>query len=366
MRTSERQRCLVLIKEAPGAPSRPCATRLTRSAQGRAPPALLRMALRGLLLLLLPLCAPFRVGAGARTPLRPARGRVATAVAQDIPTEVELTALTSKWRREEAAAAAATSATATASASGRAARSGNGTEGGRGSSELSSERLRSARARFQQALDEAQGVVQPNRTGQWAVGLPYDPALASARFASRPLLVARRQFALLTPLLAFLGRVALDVRAGKEEAHRPERAAELRALITDLGPAIIKAGQALSSRSDLLPAEYLRELTKLQDQVPPFDTAAAFEIIEAELGAPLLQAYKRVDAAPIAAASLGQVRSGELQVYRHGTAAWCDRTVWPHSMAAWCDRTVWPHGMAARSGRIVWPHGMAARYGRMV
>ncbi len=60
------------------------------------------------------------------------------------------------------------------------------------------------------------------------------------------------------------------MRRGKEAAHRQQRAEELTALITGLGPAVIKAGQALSSRSDLLPAEYLAELQKLQ--APPHPT----------------------------------------------------------------------------------------------
>lgn len=57
----------------------------------------------------------------------------------------------------------------------------------------------------------------------------------------------------------------------------------------------IKAGQALSSRSDLLPAEYLTELSKLQDRVPPFATSEAFAIIEAELGGPMHEFYTNID-----------------------------------------------------------------------
>jgi hypothetical protein len=61
--------------------------------------------------------------------------------------------------------------------------------------------------------------------------------------------------------------VVVDLQMGRERKYRPRRAIELTQLLSSLGPAIIKAGQALSSRSDLLPKEYLTELQKLQDQV---------------------------------------------------------------------------------------------------
>ena len=64
--------------------------------------------------------------------------------------------------------------------------------------------------------------------------------------------------------------------------------------------------------SDLLPAEYLAELTKLQDRVPPFPTVEAFQILETELNRTLAECYARVDDVPVAAASLGQVYRGEL------------------------------------------------------
>lgn len=53
-------------------------------------------------------------------------------------------------------------------------------------------------------------------------------------------------------------------QSGVEVRNRKKRAEELLGIISDLGPAIIKAGQALSSRPDLLPKEYLDELQKLQ------------------------------------------------------------------------------------------------------
>jgi len=115
------------------------------------------------------------------------------------------------------------------------------------------------------------------------------------------------------PVTLFLGRVILDVLGGREEAMRPQRAREFMELIASLGPAFIKAGQALSSRPDLLPPEYLRELVKLQDRVEPFGNAEAFAIIEAQLGERVEDVFDRVDPAPVAAASIGQVYKGFLK-----------------------------------------------------
>ena len=99
----------------------------------------------------------------------------------------------------------------------------------------------------------------------------YNPHRSAEQFALQPMAVSVRHLQLLGPLLTFLGKVLFDVQRGDEQTRRPQRAAELTRLISSLGPAIIKAGQALSSRSDLLPAEYLKELQKLQDRVPPID-----------------------------------------------------------------------------------------------
>ena len=174
-----------------------------------------------------------------------------------------------------------------------------------------SARLSRARERMRRALDE-----EPYAGGgdgyellpaAPAPSLRYDPTQAAARFASQPMAVMSRQMKLLAPLLAFVSKVVLDVQQGQELARRPQRAEELTALIGSLGPAIIKAGQALSSRSDLLPAEYLAQLSTLQDRVPPFAHSEALDRLEAELGQPLHALFSDFGAEPVAAASLGQV-----------------------------------------------------------
>ncbi len=79
------------------------------------------------------------------------------------------------------------------------------------------------------------------------------------------------------------------------------------------GNNVVKIGQSLSIRTDLLSPAYVRGLTSLQDQVPPFPTSVAREIIEEELGRPVDSIFSEFSAQPVAAASLGQVFKGRLR-----------------------------------------------------
>ncbi|KAL0284710.1 UNVERIFIED_CONTAM: putative aarF domain-containing protein kinase, chloroplastic [Sesamum angustifolium] len=91
------------------------------------------------------------------------------------------------------------------------------------------------------------------------------------------------------------------------------RAAELREILVQLGPAYIKIAQAISSRPDLIPPSYLDELSVLQDRIAPFSTEVAFDIIEQELGLPIDELFSEISPEPVAAASLGQVYQARLR-----------------------------------------------------
>ena len=100
------------------------------------------------------------------------------------------------------------------------------------------------------------------------------------------------------------------------ERTRPARlrrfARKFRVLAVDLGGLMIKLGQFMSSRLDVLPPEITKELEGLQDEVPAVPFAAIRALAEAELGVPLEQVFASIDETPIAAASLGQVYRARL------------------------------------------------------
>ena len=87
----------------------------------------------------------------------------------------------------------------------------------------------------------------------------------------------------------------------------------LRMAFEELGPTFIKMGQILSTRPDLIPVEFIRELEKLQDNVPPFPFSQAKEIVERELRASLTDNFLHFHESPLAAASIAQVHRAQLK-----------------------------------------------------
>jgi predicted unusual protein kinase regulating ubiquinone biosynthesis (AarF/ABC1/UbiB family) len=99
----------------------------------------------------------------------------------------------------------------------------------------------------------------------------------------------------------------------EEAAERDEQAACFRKRLVELGPAYVKLGQLLSTRPDLLPEPYIRELEQLQDDVGPIALEEVERTIEEELGGRLSKLFDQFDPAPLGSASLGQVHAAELR-----------------------------------------------------
>jgi hypothetical protein len=98
----------------------------------------------------------------------------------------------------------------------------------------------------------------------------YDPVAIAAHYRRRPFQVWARFVGIFLPLVSFFVQIWLDRRWGRSAQTEAKRAIQLRKMLTNLGPAYIKIGQALSTRPDLVPPIFLEELTTLQDQIPPF------------------------------------------------------------------------------------------------
>ncbi|MDH3979933.1 MAG: ubiquinone biosynthesis regulatory protein kinase UbiB [Gammaproteobacteria bacterium] len=94
---------------------------------------------------------------------------------------------------------------------------------------------------------------------------------------------------------------------------RGPRAVRIRRALEELGPIYVKFGQILSTRQDLLPDDIALELTRLQDDVPPFPGSQARASIEAALGAPIETLFDEFDETPLASASIAQVHTARLK-----------------------------------------------------
>ncbi|MDQ2804691.1 MAG: AarF/UbiB family protein [Pseudomonadota bacterium] len=112
----------------------------------------------------------------------------------------------------------------------------------------------------------------------------------------------------------FLPRIGLGRIAERTRTKRMRRFAQrFHALAVELGGLMIKVGQFMSSRLDVLPPEITAELEGLQDEVPAVPFPAIRALAEAELGAPLEKVFALIEETPIAAASLGQAHRAQLR-----------------------------------------------------
>lgn len=119
-------------------------------------------------------------------------------------------------------------------------------------------------------------------------------------------------------VLAEGGRLGCNVlllraRGKKDTDFNSAAAIELRQSLTRLGGAFIKIGQLLSTRSDLLPPEVLRELQQLQDSAEPADGSQILNVLMEELKQPLECVFSEFGAEPVAAATIAQVHKATLK-----------------------------------------------------
>ena len=122
-----------------------------------------------------------------------------------------------------------------------------------------------------------------------------------------------RQLEIFSFTTQFLTFLLWDRLTGANRGKKRQRRAKwLVDRLMNLGPTFIKIGQSLSTRADLIPLEYIEQLTQLQDRVTEFNSQEAIRVIETELGQPLDNLFASFTVSPLACASLGQVHRARL------------------------------------------------------
>jgi len=135
----------------------------------------------------------------------------------------------------------------------------------------------------------------------------------------------------------------------------------IRLALEELGPIFVKFGQAISTRRDLLPPDIADELAKLQDAVPPFPASQAIEILNAAYEKGVDEVFKRFDAEPLAAASIAQVHTAQLQdgtevivkLLRPGVQEQIESDLAVLRLVAGLADRYWEHGKRLRPLEIV-------------
>ncbi len=139
------------------------------------------------------------------------------------------------------------------------------------------------------------------------------------------------------------------------------RAERLRLALETLGPIFVKFGQMLSTRRDLIPTDIADELAKLQDRVPPFPSAQAVALLEANFGKPLHEVFTEFNEIPVASASVAQVhfavlpdgREAAVKILRPGILSVIDHDVALLQICAGLIERGWSDGKRLKPKLVV-------------
>ncbi len=157
---------------------------------------------------------------------------------------------------------------------------------------------------------------------------PYFKPLVSRLLMMTPTLLAMRDFSRVREIMTILAKYGLGefvqriklshqgISAAEAEvdpnSHFMSTPKRFRMAFEELGPTFVKLGQVLSTRVDIFNAEWIEEFEQLQCNVTPIATADIYALIEAQLGQPVGNVFKYIDATPIGSASIAQVHKAEL------------------------------------------------------
>ncbi|MFZ0613974.1 MAG: AarF/UbiB family protein [Desulfobacterales bacterium] len=134
------------------------------------------------------------------------------------------------------------------------------------------------------------------------------------RFAAIARVLAKHGFGDLLDRTVFRNKITVTAPKDRTIAKSVYPSAQrLRRVLEELGPSFIKLGQLMSTRADVFPPEYIEELKKLQDRVPPIDFEEIRGVIESELKQPLAVVFATFEPVALAAASVAQVHLAGLK-----------------------------------------------------
>ncbi len=144
-----------------------------------------------------------------------------------------------------------------------------------------------------------------------------DPQDSGGRLRQIARVLARHGFSYVIDRIELKSHLPITDRVFAPGVKHISPAARFRTALEELGPTYVKLGQVLSTRPDILPPEYIEELTKLQDRVKPFSFEQVATTIEQDFGKPVSRVFKKFNETPLASASIGQVHEAWLKTGEH-------------------------------------------------